>query len=193
MLNWPNLLTVIRILLTPVFLWLLFSEQWYSQMVAFAIFILAAVTDFYDGKLARSKNRVTSLGRFLDPLADKILVLSALVGLTLRHLVHYWLVVPVIVRDILITGMRIYGLYRGRQMLTSRLAKWKTALQLFAIACILFCSGMQDVLQRYGQRGLDEQWVVVLANGLMVGVLTLTLLSGLQYMVRGSFFKTSTK
>ena len=81
LINWPNFLTVLRICLTPLFLSMLFAETWYWKSLAFVVFGAASLTDFYDGKLARSGNRVTAFGRFLDPLADKILVISALVAL----------------------------------------------------------------------------------------------------------------
>ena len=122
--NLPNFLTALRIVLTPVFLLLLFADTWYWKSLAFVVFSAASLTDFYDGQLARKGNQETALGRFLDPLADKILVTSALIALALNRMVNVWLVVPIVGRDILITGMRLYGISRGRQMQTSRLAKW---------------------------------------------------------------------
>ena len=104
--NLPNGLTALRIGLTPLFLLLLFADTWYLKSLAFVVFSAASLTDFYDGKLARAGNQVTPLGRFLDPLADKILVTSALVALALDEMVNFWLVLPIVGRDILITGMR---------------------------------------------------------------------------------------
>ena len=112
--NLPNGLTALRIGLTPLFLLLLFTDTWYLKSLAFVVFSAASLTDFYDGKLARAGNQVTPLGRFLDPLADKILVTSALIALALNRMVNFWLVLPIVGRDILITGMRLYGIYRGR-------------------------------------------------------------------------------
>ena len=97
--------------------------------MAFVVFVVAAVTDFFDGRLARSSDRITPLGRFLDPLADKILVTAALVAFVWDSMVHVWLVIPVIVRDVVITGLRLYSIYHGRELATSQLAKWKTATQ----------------------------------------------------------------
>ena len=88
---------------------LLFTDTWYLKSLAFVVFSAASLTDFYDGKLARAGNQVTPLGRFLDPLADKILVTSALIALALDKMVNFWLVLPIVGRDILITGMRLYG------------------------------------------------------------------------------------
>ena len=191
LINWPNFLTVLRICLTPLFLTMLFAETWYCKSLAFFVFGAASLTDFYDGKLARSANQVTALGRFLDPLADKILVTSALVALVFGRMVNFWLVVPIICRDILITGLRVYDLYHGRQMITSRLAKWKTTVQLFTVVFILFVMGLQEFLGRFNRDGallLDGGQFQILANTLMTAVLLLTLLSGFHYLRRRQFF-----
>ena len=110
-LNLPNCLTFSRIVLTPVFLLLLFADVWYWKSMAFVVFSIASLTDFYDGKLAREGGQETAIGRFLDPLADKFLVTSALVAFVFDRLVSFWLVMPIVTRDVVITIMRIYGLY----------------------------------------------------------------------------------
>ena len=193
-LNLPNCLTISRICLTPLFLLMLFSEPWYWRSMALVVFGIASLTDFYDGRLARSGNRETAFGRFLDPLADKVLVTSALLAFVWGRMVNFWLVVPVVVRDVLITGVRLYGLYHGRQMITSRLAKWKTAVQLVAVVVILALTCMQEFLDRFNwDRAipLDGEWVPFLTNGLMGAVLLLTLLSGVHYLFRPSFYRES--
>ena len=76
----PNVLTIVRILLTPVFLGLIFSHTWYNKILALIVFTVASLTDFYDGKIARRDGTITSFGRFMDPLADKLLVSSALIS-----------------------------------------------------------------------------------------------------------------
>ncbi len=179
--NLPNGLTALRIGLTPLFLLLLFTDTWYLKSLAFVVFSAASLTDFYDGKLARAGNQITPLGRFLDPLADKILVTSALIALALDEMVNFWLVLPIVGRDILITGMRLYGIYRGRPMVTSRLAKWKTAVQLFTVIFILFVIGLEEAVDFP-----DEQLIQLLANALLAGVLLLTLLSGFHYLFRAT-------
>jgi len=187
--NLPNGLTALRIGLTPLFLLLLFTDTWYLKSLAFVVFSAASLTDFYDGKLARAGNQVTPLGRFLDPLADKILVTSALVALALNRMVNFWLVLPIVGRDILITGMRLYGIYRGRPMVTSRLAKWKTAVQLFTVIFILFVIGLEEAMGRFAAGYLfflDDQLIQLLANALLAGVLLLTLLSGFHYLFRAT-------
>ena len=188
--NLPNCLTALRIGLTPLFLLLLFADTWYWKSLAFVVFSAASLTDFYDGKLARAGNQETPLGRFLDPLADKTLVTSALVALALDKMVNLWLVVPIVGRDILITGMRLYAVSRGRQMVTSRLAKWKTAVQLFTVLFILFAIGLEEAMGRFAADGvflLDDALIQLLANALLAGVLLLTLLSGFHYLFRATF------
>ena len=186
LINWPNFLTTLRIGLTPLLVFMLLAEAWYWKSFAFFVFGAASLTDFYDGKLARSGNRETSVGRFFDPLADKILVTSALLALVFRQLVSIWLVVPIVARDAMITGLRLYGIYRGRQMITSRLAKWKTAVQLFSLIFLLFAIGLQEILARFHGNVItfDHGHIRLLANGLMSAVLLLTLLSGFHYLIR---------
>ena len=187
LLNLPNVLTISRICLTPVFLLLLFEDDWYLRSMAVVVFAIASLTDLYDGRIARTRNSVTEFGRFMDPLADKILVTSALIALVVGRIVHFWLVVPIIVRDLLITGMRLRGAYHGRQMETSRLAKWKTTMQLLTVVIILLLIGLQEIVQRFNwvvPLPLDGSWMPLLTNGLMAIVLFLTLLSGLHYFLR---------
>ncbi|MDE0963608.1 MAG: hypothetical protein OSB73_10805, partial [Candidatus Latescibacteria bacterium] len=142
------------------------------------------------GKLARAGNQETPLGRFLDPLADKILVTSALVALALNKMVNFWIVLPIVGRDILITGIRLYGLSQGKQMVTTRLAKWKTAAQLTTVLFILLVIGVEETVERFAANSsffLDDQLIQLLANVLLAGVLLLTLLSGFHYLFRATF------
>jgi CDP-diacylglycerol---glycerol-3-phosphate 3-phosphatidyltransferase len=186
-LNLPNILTVSRIVATPVFLVLLFADIWYLRASAVLVFAAASLTDLYDGRLARSRGRITEFGRFMDPLADKILVTSALVALAACRVVHAWLIIPVIVRDVLITGMRMHALYRGHKMETSQLAKWKTMVQLVAVLLILLTMGAQELSVYYRWEGiqtLHEASFASFANGLMAVVLLLTVLSGFHYLFR---------
>ena len=182
--NLPNILTVSRILATPLFL-AMFSEDAHWRGVAVIVFLLASLTDLYDGRLARARDCVTAFGRFMDPLADKILVTSALVAFALGRIVNAWIVVPIVIRDVVITGMRMYGLYQGRMMETSRLAKWKSTVQLVTVIVILTLVGLQEVAGYY-EWGVQAAWawLPLLSNGLMAAVLVLTLMSGFHYFFR---------
>ena len=188
--NLPNCLTALRIALTPIFLLLLFADTWYWKSLAFVVFSAASLTDLYDGKLARAGNQETPLGRFLDPLADKILVTSALVALALNKMVNFWIVLPIVGRDILITGIRLYGLSRGKQMVTTRLAKWKTVAQLITVLFILLVIGVEETVEHFAANSsffLDDPLIQLLANVLLAGVLLLTMLSGFHYLFRATF------
>ena len=185
-LNLPNLLTISRIFATPLFLAMLFTDIWYWRSTAVFVFAAASLTDLYDGRLARARNSVTEFGRFMDPLADKILVTSALIAFVLGRIVHAWIVVPIVVRDVVITALRLYGLRQGRMMETSLLAKWKTMAQLVTVVLILALIGLQELASQFQWSGVlaHGDWIQLLTNGLMAGVLLLTLLSGFHYFLR---------
>ena len=126
----PNILTVMRIFLTPIFIICLFSDFFGAQLWALIIFIVASITDAYDGYLARKNNMVTNTGRFLDPLADKILVSSAFISFSIMGLIDIWMVALIIFRDLFVTCLRILLSRKGFIMITSKIAKSKTAVQI---------------------------------------------------------------
>jgi len=135
--NLPNALTIFRVILTPIFIYLLFSSSTYSNLYALIIFILASVTDAFDGYYARKYNIETEFGNFLDPLADKILVSSAFISFYFLDLIELWMVVVILSRDFFITCLRIVMKKNGQSLKTSRIAKSKTAVQLILIIFIL--------------------------------------------------------
>ena len=126
----PNILTVMRIFLTPIFIICLFSDFFGAQLWALVIFIVASITDAYDGYLARKNNMVTNTGRFLDPLADKILVSSAFISFSIMGLIDIWMVALIIFRDLFVMGLRFLMSRRGFIMITSKIAKSKTGVQV---------------------------------------------------------------
>ena len=133
----PNILTVMRIFLTPIFIICLFSEFFGAQLWALVIFIVASITDAYDGYLARKNNMVTDTGRFLDPLADKILVSSAFISFSIMGLIDIWMVALIIFRDLFVIVLRFLMSRRGFIMITSKIAKSKTGVQVGIIIFIL--------------------------------------------------------
>ena len=137
LLNAPNLMTLGRILCIPVFMGLLAYENRRNSFLAAAVFAVAAITDWLDGWLARVSNKVTTLGKFLDPLADKIIVLSALVMLVRLGRVPVWVVVIVLARELLISGLRTIAMSEGLVIAASRGGKWKTSLQLSGIIALM--------------------------------------------------------
>jgi CDP-diacylglycerol---glycerol-3-phosphate 3-phosphatidyltransferase len=126
----PNQLTILRIILTPVFLALFLSDHPLLKQISLGVFIIAALTDWYDGWLARKFNYITSWGKFWDPLADKILTSSAFIGFAVLGLIPFWMVIIILVRDFIITTLRAYADYKGKTFPTSYYAKWKTFLQM---------------------------------------------------------------
>ena len=143
--NLPNALTIFRVILTPFFIYLLFSSSMYSNLYALIIFILASVTDAFDGYYARKYNIETEFGNFLDPLADKILVSSAFISFYLLDLIELWMVVVILSRDFFITFLRIVMKKNGQSLKTSWIAKSKTAVQLILIIFILIFLALEKM------------------------------------------------
>lgn len=136
--NIPNLLSLLRIFLIPLFLYLLFLPDTTGKIWAIVVFIFASITDFLDGWSARLLNQQSELGKFLDPLADKFLVIAALIAfLMLDPLIPIWMVVIIVGRDLLITLMRYLAVKKGSSLRTSRLGKVKTAYQMVSIIVII--------------------------------------------------------
>ena len=135
--NTPNILSLIRIILTPLFIILLFADFKMAKVFALLVFAIAAITDAYDGYLARKYNQITPEGKFLDPLADKILVLSAFISFAFINIIDFWMVGIIIFRDLFVTGLRFIISSRGFEFVTSKLSKYKTAFQLTIIILTL--------------------------------------------------------
>ena len=137
----PNFLTSSRILLVPVFLYFLFSDFSHGKILALIIFIIASITDVLDGKIARKYNLISKFGIFFDPLADKILILSAFYAFMfipiLSTTVKLWMIILISFRDIVVTTLRTILQYKGVTMITSKVGKIKTTLQLITIHLIL--------------------------------------------------------
>ena len=135
--NTPNILSLIRIILTPLFIIFLFDDFKMAKVFALLVFAIAAITDAYDGHLARKYNQITPEGKFLDPLADKILVLSAFISFAFINIIDFWMVGIIIFRDLFVTGLRFIMSSRGFEFVTSKLSKYKTAFQLTIIILTL--------------------------------------------------------
>lgn len=136
-LNLPNQLTLLRILLTPLFMVLLLSESSSLMQLSLVVFFVAALTDWYDGWIARRRGYISRWGKFLDPLADKVLSAAVLLCFVALDLVEGWLVWIVIGRDFLITGLRVYAELKDKPMVTSRGAQAKTFGEFVVIYYIL--------------------------------------------------------
>ena len=139
--NIANSLTLFRIALTPIFIIFLFYDHPYAKLWALMVFLVASITDALDGYFARKHDQVTEQGRFLDPLADKILILSALISFAVLEIIPFWMVGLIIFRDLFITGLRLVMNNKGFQMITSNIAKAKTSFQVVIIVSILLYLG----------------------------------------------------
>ena len=190
----PNSISISRILLTPVFLVLILVDTFLGQVLALSVFVIAAVSDYLDGMIARRYGADSALGRYLDPLADKILVLSAFCVLPflLPGVVPWWAVIVIAVRDIAVTVLRAVAISRGKPLRTLPLAKTKTAAQLtFLIVVMLLLVFVklpgQELINRFASTLLDGPFVFLF---LMVVVL-LTVVTGAMYVVGKPHERTS--
>jgi len=182
----PNQLTLLRILLTPVFLAFLFSDNVLLRQLSLVIFIIALLTDWYDGWVARRWGYVTRWGTFLDPLADKIVTSAALIAFVILGLAPAWTVWLIVIRDIAITLLRSYSEYKGKRFDTSKLAKTKTFLQFVVIYYILLlhvANGTEYFRAQYGNAIdtlLDKTAIYIL----MVLTAVITVWTGVSYIIQ---------
>ena len=182
--NLPNKLTLLRIILTPVFLAALY---WGADYAALAIFIIASLTDLLDGKIARKYNLVTDFGKFADPLADKILVVAAMLWFVECGRMPAWMVMIVITREFAVSGLRMIASDNGRVIAAGWSGKVKTASTM---VCIVVMLAMGPVLESYVQAlnsfsapfpAIYVAWIDPLCGW----VITLTTLySGVEYFVK---------
>ncbi len=177
-LNVPNALTLLRLALVPVFAWLLLrqgGDDSASRIWASVVFVVASATDFVDGELARRQGLVTTFGKVVDPIADKALTGTALVGLSYLGELPWWVTVVILVREIGVTLLRFWVIRIG-VMPASRGGKAKTAAQMLAILLYLL--------------PLDGPWLTVRAVAMGVA-LVLTVVTGLDYCLRASRLRAS--
>jgi len=147
--NLPNRLTLLRLGLVPAFMVFMFVDHLSTRILALIIFIIASITDWIDGKVARETGTVTVIGTFLDPLVDKMLICTALVGFVELHELHIpaWMVVLIIGREFLITGLRSLAAKRGIVIAAEKGGKFKTASQITSIILILMILIFHSLLE----------------------------------------------
>ena len=136
--NLPNKLTMFRVILIPFFIvFLLIPITPYDKWIALAIFVIASLTDLLDGKIARKYNLVTNFGKFMDPLADKLLVCSALICLIELDKIPSWMVIMIIAREFIISGFRLVASDNGVVIAASYFGKFKTTFQMLAVCLMI--------------------------------------------------------
>ncbi len=163
-LNLPNLLTVLRIMLVPVLVVALLGNTPAGDVMAAIVFSLASLTDFVDGYLARARDSVTTFGKLMDPLADKLLVVAALISLVSLHRLAAWVAMVIITRELAVTVLRLAATQAGVVMAASLFGKIKTCLQIAAILAVIAVHG-------------SPVWV----SALLYTTVLVTVLSGLDY------------
>lgn len=172
--NLPNSLSLFRVFLAIVFTAFMTVEANWGILVAFLCFLIASITDWLDGYLARKLNLVTDLGKLLDPLADKILVAAAFVCFTERGICPAWMTVIILFREFAVTGLRLLLVEKGVVLPADQWGKWKTVSQ------ILFCI-LTLVELLFG----GDQEIGMITYFIMYICVTLTVFSGLNYTVKG--------
>lgn len=171
--NLPNLLTLSRILLIPVFVMLFLTPTPERSLWAALVFVVAAVTDLLDGYLARRRSQITKLGRLLDPIADKLLVLSGLALLVEFQQVAAWVAIVIIGREVVVTGIRAIAAAQGVVIEAERLGKYKMVFQVIAIALLIVANAAIPGLE----------FVQPLGMALLYVALVLGVISGAGYLV----------
>ena len=181
-LNLANRLTVLRIFLVPVFvLFMLWRSNPSSPLIALGIFAVASVTDYADGKIARKRNMVTDFGKFLDPIADKILVLSAMICMVPSGLCSPVVVIIVIAREFLVSSLRLVAASHGVVIAAGRSGKLKTASQMLSVILILTLESIGSV------SGFDLRTHTI-SNILMWLTCAITVYSGAEYLFKNKNF-----
>lgn len=144
-LNLPNKLTIIRIVLTPVFLFLFFADYIpYNYFLSLLVFSVAAITDFADGKIARSRNLITNFGKIADPIADKILTTTILLCFMMKNLCSIWVILLILTREFSVSAIRITAASQGSVIPANIYGKIKTVLQMVFSILILSLIAIQD-------------------------------------------------
>jgi CDP-diacylglycerol--glycerol-3-phosphate 3-phosphatidyltransferase len=181
--NIANRLTTLRLLLAFVFMAFLFMHGLIYKVIALLVFGFASLTDLLDGWLARKRNEITDLGKLLDPIADKVLVLAAFLSFVEMHLISAWMVVIIIIRELLITGLRILAITRGKVLEAGISGKHKTVSQMLTIFFILIVLVVREI-------GIQQDfWTTRVENAVNLGIILLMLItvaltvsSGFSYM-----------
>lgn len=168
--NLPNKLSITRAVCIPVIVVLLYIQTPPCRIAAGILFILACLTDFLDGQIARKKNLVTDFGKFIDPVADKLLVLTTLIMLIHLQMMPAWVVIIVLCRELSVDGLRLVAVTQGKVIAAGPLGKWKTTCQMILISIMLILN-----------LSFETSWPVMALTGVMV---LLTVGSAVDYFVR---------
>lgn len=170
--NLPNKLTIARIIMIPFFLFFIYTNFWGSinNIIAVSIFIIASITDLFDGKIARKKNLVTNFGKFMDPLADKLLVCSALIALVDLNKLSALVAIIIVAREFIISGFRLLASDNGVVIAASYWGKFKTTFQMIMIILLVL--------------DLNLPYMSIIENVIIYIAVALTIISLVDYIIK---------
>ena len=168
--NLPNKLSIIRVALIPVIVILLYQQSDACRIIAGALFIIASLTDFLDGYIARKYNLVTNFGKFIDPVADKLLVLTTLIMLLHRGQTEAWIIIIILCRELAVDGLRLVAVTQGKVIAASPFGKIKTTCQMIMIIAAILLN----------QSAFSSWYMIILTAAAVV----MTLFSAVDYFVK---------
>jgi len=195
--NLANKLTLSRVVTVPIFMVFLLPDSFWipqqlhsvSRVIALLLFVAAAITDYWDGVLARRHNWISSFGQLFDPLADKLIVMAAFVGMVELKIFSSWMVILILCREFLITGLRTLAVSQGKILAADRWGKNKTISQMTTIITALVYLSARDIVTQTGHwdeyvvnRWGLEWWLTMALQFMMLFCTALTVLSGWLYM-----------
>ena len=178
--NTPNKLSLLRVALIPLMVLLMYLPGWPMVLLSTAVFGAAAYTDYLDGHIARRDGIVTDFGKFIDPVADKLLNLSAMIMLTMGGLLPHWAVIVILARELAVDGLRMVAVGQGRVIAAGPLGKIKTVSQMVLIIFLMLAGRLAPVL--FG--GVLASAVNVIGWVMIAWVIVITVWSGVDYFVR---------
>lgn len=193
--NLPNKLTVARIVMVPIYMLLMLVEFPFHITAALAVFGLAALTDYFDGKIARSRNLITNLGKFLDPIADKMLTTAAFLLFLHLGCLDVWAVMLVLTREFMVTSVRLMAAKDGTVVAASFAGKLKTVMQFVSIIAMMLSLEWQNICAAYlpDMSALGVNFPVYISWGLIWVSVVATVISGFQYFWQFRHYFTESK
>ena len=176
--NLPNRLTILRIILSFICIGFILQNSFSSLLIAFVAFCLASITDFLDGYIARKRNLISDLGKILDPIADKILIIGVFCAFLELGVVNSWMGSLIMFREFIITGLRLYGLNKGIVLEAKKFGKHKTVSQVVGVFIIFFALILSKIMPRSSAVSFLYEKLIPL---LMWYIVIITVFSGIYY------------
>lgn len=186
--NLANKLTLLRIFLVPIFvIFMILGNNYYGVIIATVIFIIASITDKIDGHIARSRNQITDFGKFMDPLADKLLVTAAFVSLVGLKIIPAWAVIIILSREFAVTGLRTLAASSGKVIAASNWGKLKTVFQMVAIILLLVVQSIQTIpyiATNFMNTTLEVALIEYIPLLIFYISVVITIISGIDYFLK---------